>query len=182
MGKNIKKIIIISLVCGLVGCGFKLRSSYAMPEYLQQVNIITEHAKSSFIVQFIDGLRNNGVSVSINTSIDNKANNTVDKKYRIEIHEPSIAEQVNGYNSKGQISQYRLAINCGYKLFSNQGKLVRENNISRFRNYNVNPNQLLSNANEKQVIIEELQIDIIDEILRQLSHSNIASNDYNSTR
>jgi outer membrane lipopolysaccharide assembly protein LptE/RlpB len=75
-----------------------------------------------------------------------------------------------------------LAINCGYKLFSNQGKLVRENNISRFRNYNVNPNQLLSNANEKQVIIEELQIDIIDEILRQLSHSNIASNDYNSTR
>ena len=46
---------------------------------------------------------------------------------------------------------------------------MRQNVINRSRTYGLMPNQLLSNASEQQIITEELHMEIINELLRQLS-------------
>lgn len=159
MNNIIKIINIIILIILVTGCGFKLQGKHQFPVNLQNLAMdLADHAPFKKLLQ--QSLQQNGVTVR-----DKFEKNIV----LLEVNTPSINEQVYGYDSKGQVSQYRLTVSTNYKLFGIDGKVLLENTILRSRIYFVAPNQVLSNSGEQQIIVEELNIEIINELLRQLS-------------
>ncbi len=155
----LKKISILSLICILSGCGFHLQGKHVFSPVIQNLAIIPG-GHNSFQNLLKDSLQNNGINIK-DTDIRNVA--------ILEINDPVISEQIQGYDSKGQISQYRLTSSCSYKLFAENGKILLQNTINRSRTYAVTPNRLLSNASQQQIISEELTVEIVNELLRQLS-------------
>lgn len=160
-----KQILILILnivsVGMLAGCGFKLQGRHELPKYMKKLIVITENNNEPFQVQLRDVLQSNGVVVITNKNTKNAS--------ALEINTPVITQEIHSYNSKGQVSQYRLIATSTYKLFDNAGKVLQQNIINRMRTYGLNPNQVLSNDSEKQIISEELSIEIINELIRQLS-------------
>jgi len=146
----------------LVGCGFKLQGKHELPSYMKKLAISAENSNDTFYVQLRSLLRDNGVIL-----VSRPKNK--DSAAMLEVDLPTITEQIHSYDSKGQVSQYRLVATCNYKLFDANGSIMRQNVINRSRTYGLMPNQLLSNASEQQIITEELHMEIINELLRQLS-------------
>lgn len=160
----------------LTACGFKLQGKHELPSYIKKLTIVSENNKDPFTIQLQDVLENNGVLLS--SSLLTK-DQMIQKEISIlEVKLPVITQKINAYDSKGQVSQYRITAVSYYKLFDHNANLIKKNSIERSRTYAVNPNQLLSNSSEQQIIAEELNIEIINELIRQLSFKN--SNNLNS--
>jgi len=157
----IKKINILLLMLVITGCGFHLQGKHEFSPAIQNLAISSRDSYDPFQRLLKDSLQQNGVKIKDRVSGDNIA--------VLEVSSPVISEQIHSYDSKGQVSQYRLVATCKYKLFAADGKTLRENIITRSRTYSVSPNRLLSNANEQQIISEELGVEIVNELLRQLS-------------
>lgn len=160
----------------LTACGFKLQGKHELPSYIKKLTIVSENNNDPFTIQLQDVLENNGVLLS--SSLLTK-DQMIQKEISIlEVKLPVITQKINAYDSKGQVSQYRITAVSYYKLFDHNANLIKKNSIERSRTYAVNPNQLLSNSSEQQIIAEELNIEIINELIRQLSFKN--SNNLNS--
>lgn len=175
----IKQIGIFIFIIMLAGCGFKLQGKHQLPTYMNKLVISAENSNDPFQVMLRDVLKNNGVLLVSNQFIkSNNKKGTKQDASLLDINTPTISQQIHGYDSKGQVSQYRLVATCSYKLFDHDGKVLRQNIINRSRTYGLSPNQLLSNDSEQQIIAEELNMEIINELLRQLSSdiNNINSN------
>lgn len=158
-----KNIILINLVIVtmlLTSCGFRLQGRHIFSSEIANL-IVTLDQYSTFYKLLVASLEQN------NINIVNK--DTTLKFAVLELDEPAISEEIHSYDSKGQVSQYKLSAVFNYKLFAKDGRKLKESTIIRRRIYSVNANQLLSNSNEKQVIIEELNVEIINELLKQLS-------------
>ena len=154
----------------LTACGFKLQGKHELPSYIKKLTIVSENNNDPFTIQLQDTLHNNGV-VLLNRPLTK--DQMIQKEISmLELKLPVIAQKINGYDSKGQISQYRITAVFDYKLFDHNANIIKQNSIERSRTYAVNPNQLLSNSSEQQIIAEELNIEIINELIRQLSFKN----------
>ena len=156
------------LLMFLTNCGFHFAGKYKLPEYLNQVVIYPlDDIKSDFYLKLKNVLENNEIKVlSLNAVQDLKLKQNVSV---LHIAIPVIKEKVHSYNSQGQITNNMLTASCDYKLFDHANSMIQKNVISRSRTYGVNNNQLLSNLGERQIIVQELQLEIINELLRQLS-------------
>ncbi len=163
----IKKISILILALTLSGCGFKLQGKHALSPYVKNLFVAVDNSNDSFQVQLRDVLQDNGVVLVSNQFFKNNA--TKKNIAILDLNTPIVSQQIHSYDSKGQVSQYRLRSECNYKLFDADGNILRQNTISRSRTYALSPNQLLSNSSEQQIISEELNMEIINELLRQLS-------------
>jgi LPS-assembly lipoprotein len=162
---SIFKIILIALIFQVItGCGFKLQGKHELPEVLKKLTIIAANTNDPFQKLLNNSLSQNGVEI-----IQDSKNIKVTV---LEINSPVFNEQISSYDSKGQISQYRLIATVSYRLFAVNGDILRQNTINKFRNYSIDPNKLLSNFNEQQIIKEELNIEIVNELLKQLSKCN----------
>lgn len=158
--KLIFLINIIVLTTLLTSCGFHLQGKHNFSPEIANL-IITLNEYSEFHKLLVAGLERNDINI-----VDKDTN----LKFAVlEIDEPAISEEIHSYDSKGQVSQYKLTATLNYKLFAKDGRKLKENTIIKRRVYSIHANQLLSNANEKQVISEELNIEIINELLKQLS-------------
>ena len=156
---NILLVILVTMV--VTGCGFHLQGTYKFSPAIQNLAISSVDSYDPFQRLLKDSLQQNGVNIRDKADVNNVA--------ELEVSSPVVNEQIHSYDSKGQVSQYRLVSTCKYKLVASNGKILRENIITRSRIYSVAPNQLLSNANEQQIIREELSVEIVNELLRQLS-------------
>ncbi len=156
------------LLVFLTNCGFHFAGKYKLPSYLNQLVIYPlDDIKSDFYLQLKSVLENNRVKVlNLNAIQDLKLKQDVSV---LHIAIPVIKEKVHSYNSQGQITNNMLTASFHYQLFDHANNLIQQNVISRTRNYGVNNNQLLSNLGERQIIVQELQLEIINELLRQLS-------------
>ena len=170
MIKMIRRITIVILFIMLTACGFKLQGKHELPSYIKKLAIVSENNNDPFTIQLQDILQNNGVVLS--SRLLTKDQMTQKEISMLELKLPVITQKINGYDSKGQISQYRIAAVFDYKLFDHNANIIKQNSIERSRTYTVNPNQLLSNSSEQQIIAEELNIEIINELIIQLSFKN----------
>lgn len=169
MLKKINLLILTGfLLMFLTNCGFHFAGKYKLPEYLNQLVIYPlDDIKSDFYVKLKNILENNEVKVlSLNAIQDLKLKQDVSV---LHIAIPVIKEKVHTYNSQGQITNNMLTASFHYQLFDNHNNLLQKNIISRSRIYGINNNKLLSNLGERQLIVQELQLEIINELLRQLS-------------
>lgn len=169
MLKKFNLLILTGFLLGfLTNCGFHFAGKYKLPAYLNQLVIYPlDDIKSDFYLQLKSVLENNGVKVlNLNAIQDLKLKQDLSI---LHIAIPVIKEKVHSYNSQGQITNNMLTASCNYQLFDHANDLLQKNIISRSRNYGINNNQLLSNLGERQIIVQELQLEIINELLRQLS-------------
>lgn len=163
----IAKIILMFItVIMLPGCGFKLQGMHKIPEHMKEIVISSDNNESPFIAQLNSQFQNNGITLFNKHA---SLNNSSASFFILEISVPEITEQVHGYNSRGQISYGRIFVKIKYTLFDKKYSVVKQNTITRSRIYEMDPNQLLSNANQKNIILDELNVEIINELILQLT-------------
>lgn len=174
-------ILTISLILSglVIGCGFHFLEKYEFPEYLNKVIIVSlDHINefnSDFYLQLKNTFKNHGINVvNIKKSIIQVNNKNVPQKNInnisiLHIAAPIIDEKIHSYNSQGQITTKVITASCSYQLFNYANNLLHKSVIDRHRTYSINSNQLLSSIGERHAIIQELELEIINELLKQLS-------------
>jgi LPS-assembly lipoprotein len=158
--KTISMFVIMSL---LSSCGFKLQGIEQIPSYMKEL-VILSNDNDPFIIQLNNCLKSKGIILYQKT--DRLLYNHLPT---LEITELEINDQIQGYNSRGQISNSKVYAKINYTLFDKEHKILKKNTINRSMSYQIDPNQLLSNNNERNIIVDELIIEIINELINQLS-------------
>jgi LPS-assembly lipoprotein len=156
------KIVTISaLFLVLIGCGFKLRGSFDIPDYLQIVYITPNDPYEAFQRELRYRLAKNKVSV---------VSQAAPEVTVLEVSKPEVSEQVLADNSSGQPQRYNLIYTIRYKLTTKNKEHNREQrSITRTRALSRTNDKLLSNKNEEQLVQKELMVETVNELLRQLT-------------
>lgn len=160
-----KKIIILTICfLTLIGCGFKLRGSLVIPNYLRTVYITPYQPYEPLQSELRARLKNNHVKIIRHND---------PKVTCLEISKPSIDEQVLAYGSSGEVQRYRLSLTVSYTLITRGQKPIHlQRTITKSRELNRSNNMLLSNEGEEQVVKNELLREAVGEILRQITSQN----------
>lgn len=158
----LKKTFILTICfLTLIGCGFKLRGSLVIPDYLKTVYISPYQPYEPLQNELRARLRNNHVQI---LKHDNP------KVTRLEISRPASNEQVLAYGSSGEVQRYKLSMSVSYTLITKgQQPIHLHRTIVKSRELNRSNNALLSNEGEEQLVKNELLREVVSEILRQIT-------------
>lgn len=162
MTLKLRPAFFLILTLALSGCcGFKLRGSLDVPEYLRTVYITPYEPCEPFQNALRARLHENKVHVLSQPN----ANVTI-----LEISKVTSNDQTLAYGSSGEVQRYKLSLTVSYTL------IVRDNNnfriqrsITRTRELNRTNNLLLSNEGEAQIVKQELLNEAVNELLRQIT-------------
>lgn len=162
MATTLRTAIIIMLALSLSACcGFKLRGSLDVPEYLRTVYITPYEPCEPFQSALRTRLRENKVHILAQPS----ANVTV-----LEISKVTSSEQTLAYGSSGEVQRYKLSLTVSYTLIVRDKNNLRiQRSITRTRELNRTNNLLLSNEGEAQIVKQELLNEAVNELLRQIT-------------
>ena len=168
----LKKISILTICfLTLIGCGFTLRGSLVIPDYLRTVYISPYQPYEPLQSELRARLRNNHVKIIRNND---------PKVTCLEVSKPSTNEQVLAYGSSGEVQRYKLSLTVSYTLITRGPKSIHlSRTITKSRELNRSNNMLLSNEGEEQVVRNELLREAVGEILRQITSQN--NNEDNSS-
>ena len=149
----------------LVGCGFHLRGSIALPAHLQRICLQPDEPYDPLQQQLRRTLRLNNIAI----------NSTPDQQTAIlTLTAADATESMTGFNSNGQPQRYRISISFQYQLAYNDTVIRPFTTIQASREITLAPGQifgqeLLSNENEKRIVKEELLQEAIAQLMRQLA-------------
>ncbi|GMR05638.1 MAG: LPS assembly lipoprotein LptE [Gammaproteobacteria bacterium] len=152
--------LIFLLTAGLLsGCGFHLRGTVVLPDSIRSVAISSPDGKLKDILA--DRLESNKVVVV--------ANPTSDSAY-IKIVSANFSREIKTIDERGKSTGYVLILKVGYQIFDSKGKaLVKPSVSSARRDYNFDPDQLLSATREEELLRDEMRGDAAQGILRKIS-------------
>ena len=140
----------------LNGCGFHLRKPN--PAHLEQVNVQFTSNCPRFENQFHAYFASYGIDVRENLKPDAST-----PSLRLDC--PILDEQPLVYDGEGQLRRERLKLRLTAEF--NQQPLP----LSAIRERQLNSNQPLADNNEKSLIVQEMQEDILYKLLSHLSKS-----------
>ncbi len=162
MHQHIRILFVIIALLGLTGCGFKMRGSLEIPEYLKVVYLPTNDPYDPLQRELRYRLKQNHVRV-----IDHPQKDVT----TVEVWGPDMGEEVIAFGSSGQVQRYRLSMTIRYRVLTRKGieNLNEIRSITRMRELSQSNNALLSNESEKQTVKNELLNETVTELLRQLT-------------
>jgi outer membrane lipopolysaccharide assembly protein LptE/RlpB len=190
-------IIFIILISIFSSCGFKLRGSQPISSQMKNLFIITEHPQDQFILQLIKNLKENGVDASLSQNhsivkLNNKpdqqlkhynhSQTNINKSYKkhqhhnhpnlghsiLEVNLPIIEEQNYSYDARGKCRHFRIVVKVNYKLLDANYNMLGGNSVTVSRIYARTSNQLLSDNNEKNIILNELNLELLHELITSI--------------
>lgn len=169
-----KAIILTFCFLTLIGCGFKLRGSLIIPNYLKTVYIEPYQPYEPLQSELRARLRNNNVKIIRHAD---------PKVTCLEVSRPISNEQVLAYGSSGEVQRYKLSLTVSYTLITRGAKPIHvHRTIVKSRELNRSNNMLLSNEGEEQIVKNELLREAVNDLLRQITtiegndHTNNGSN------
>lgn len=155
------RLTLISLLCIAISgcCGFKLRGTYTIPDYLRTVYITPNDPYEPLQRAVRARLAKAKVCVVCEPTTGVPT---------LEIGKYNITEQALAWESKDtQIMRYKYTLEVQYKLITEDASYTRT--ITRSRELSRYNNQLLSNESEKQTVERELIEEAASELLRSIA-------------
>jgi LPS-assembly lipoprotein len=155
-----KRLLLVLLLSAsmLSGCGFKLRGSIDLPESIRSVSISSPDVKLRDIIA--DRLQSNDVSVTGEGS----------GSAQINIESADISREVTTIDERGKATGYNLIMRARYNIVDGAGKeLIKPSNAIARRDYNFDPDQLLSATREEELLHDEMREEVASSILRKMS-------------
>jgi LPS-assembly lipoprotein len=147
---------------GLTGCGFQLRQSADLPFQSLFLNLPRQSALGN-------DLRKNLASQS-NLQVFTEANDLATSQVVLEVLSEVRERVVVGLNASGQVRELQLRLKVKFRLRTPQGKnLIPEVELQQQRDLSFLESAALSKEIEEAMMYRDMQVDIVQQILRRLA-------------
>lgn len=157
----VKVITILTIASTIVGCGFRQRGSYQIPDYLKVVCIEPNDPYEFLQRELRYQLAKSNIKV---------VDKPTPEAAILKISEPIVNKQILARGSSGQVQRFSLSMSTQYILSTQDQKYSTESRaIIRSREVSITNDKLLPNENAEQIIRKELLTETINELLRQFS-------------
>ncbi|KTC75246.1 rare lipoprotein B [Legionella birminghamensis] len=158
----LKRYVLIPLLFLLAGCGFKLRGSFDIPSWFNNVALINQGAQPDLHLQLKDQLQSYGIRVLPNAK---------GSSFMLILEKDSIQEQITSVGASTTPRQYQLIYTVHYSLVKTNGEpLMSSNQVSVTRQLTVNNNRILGSNAEETLIYSEMRRDAAMQIMNRINH------------
>lgn len=160
--RRLFSIVTIVLLTLNIGCGFKLRGNVTIPVEIKTVTIVPNNPNEDLQRNLRRVLVKKGVTI-VAPDTKNVA--------QLHISEPTFSEQVLAVsNSNNLPERLKLQVSFNYSILDKNKKIVKSSTtIISNKDFSIDPNNLLSADNEREVIKRELYQEAINKLIRQIN-------------
>ena len=158
---NVLRLLLISALLLLAGCGFHLRGSIDLPADLQRMHIQGTSKYSALGVELRRSLRANGVDV---------VDSANDAQVLLKISNPEYKRRLLSVSgTSGKTAEYELQYSLDVTLQDRQGKvLLAPQALRQLRDYTYDRDNVLGKGNEEARFRVEMERDLVRQVLRRL--------------
>lgn len=155
---NRRAFMVAAIAVSLAGCGFQLRGSASLPYQSLYVDIPDSNPLGADLKRTL--------RAGTNTRI-------VAQREDAEALLTSVAESrgktILSLSSSGRVREFRLKYTVGFRVTDPKGRdLIAPLTLSIERDFAFNDNLVLSKENEEAIIYRDMQIDMVNQVLRRL--------------
>jgi LPS-assembly lipoprotein len=144
----------------LAGCGFKLRTSQALPFSTIAVTPEKTAGVAGEMVRYL-GDKVRPVAPGTGGELP---------EVILDVLEESREKLVVGVNSSGQVREYELRMRISFRLRSPKGyELIAPSVIEQHRNISFSESAVLAKEAEEVLLYRDMQSDIVQQLLRRLA-------------
>lgn len=162
MPQTLKLSLIGLLTMLLIACGFQLRDSADVPESIQTLYMQGINIRDGFGLQLKRTLNRNGIEVL--SEYQEGAAFMSFTTNRLQRRVLSVGVQT------AKVSEYELILDVVFDLSdADQNKLIENERFESRRNYQFDPQSVLSSDTEEELLRSEMYDQISQAILRRLS-------------
>lgn len=155
-----RRLFLLGIASGLVGCGFKLRSSQ---DFVFQTLAVTPE-KNGLVAA--DLIRYFGKAVVPISPAPGSAGPQVIVDVMQEIREKIVV----GVNSSGQVREFQLRIRLQFRVRTPQGReLIVPTWVVQQRDISFNESAVLAKEAEEVLLFRDMQADLLQQLLRRLA-------------
>lgn len=155
-----KKITFLVLILFLSGCGFHLRGLTAIPEWLNNVAIISKDGNKELAVLLKSQLEGYKIKVMTDPSLAH---------YWLIINKTNLQQQIISIGASTNPRQYQLILSIEYMLQARNGSVIKPPRfVSVSRQLTVNNDRILGSNNEEAVLISEMRKEAVIQIINRL--------------
>ncbi len=149
----------LALAGGLAACGFRLRGTQQLPFETVFIAAATNSALG------IDLARNIRAGTSTRLAADRAAAQAV-----VEIVDESRSRDVLSVNAQGRAREYQLRLRVTFRVHDGKGReFIGATPLSATRDLAVSEAQILARESEEVQLFADMQIDLVQQMLRRLS-------------
>ncbi len=160
--KNVSRILLLLILGSAVtACGFHLRGSIPLSESID--NMYLNADSGPFRDQMEEVLTKAGVTLM--PSIDSA-------ETQLDIQESIVQKTVGTLDERGKANSYLLTYRVRYALTTPEGKRLRTSTVTDRRQYDFDPDIVLSTESEEEELIVEMEESVALQVMRQLSTVN----------
>tara|TARA_B100000745_G_scaffold193004_1_gene126996 strand:+ start:2747 stop:3238 length:492 start_codon:yes stop_codon:yes gene_type:complete len=154
------RLFIITAVIFLYGCGFHLAGSLKLNPKVQPILLESNDAQQALTRQFYVRCHHYDIPLAQNQGEANS---------KVLFEQESVMQQALTVRSDGEIAEYELLYRLDYAIHLPPfDEPAVRNSIQLRREYTDNPSQLLGKALEREMLIEDMRRDAINQILNAL--------------
>jgi len=158
---NVLRLMLISTLLLLAGCGFHLRGSVDLPADLQRMHIQGTSKYSALGVELRRSLRANGIDV---------VDTVNEAQVVLQISAPEYKRRLLSVSGiSGKTAEYELQYSLNVSLKDRQGKvLLVPQPLRQLRDYTYDRDNVLGKGNEEARFRVEMERDLVLQVLRRL--------------
>jgi len=158
--KLLKQFLVFLLGVSLVGCGFKLRGAYELPEAMQVTYIDSLQVSSGLVRALKIALKASAVKIA-----DIKTNDAAILK----LYKEARDKRTVSVDAQGRAREYTLTYALRFSVLSGQQKIEIAEQIIRIeRDFIFDPEDVLGNSRGESQLYEEMQQDLVRLLLLRL--------------
>lgn len=162
MMKN--KLLSIILSVSLSACGFHLRGIGDIPEWLNNVAVITKDSDPKIAHLLESQLTSYHIKISESPE---------QAKYWLVVTKSNIAKQVISIGASTNQRQYQLIMTVQFLLQTPKGDVLKKPMaVIVNRQLTVNNDRILGSNEEEELLVTEMRQDAVIQILNRLSYKN----------
>ncbi|KTD82349.1 LPS assembly lipoprotein LptE [Legionella waltersii] len=159
--KRFVALLISPLLLFLVGCGYHLRGVSEIPQWLNNITIISNDGNKELISLLNTILE--GYNIEVNPD-------PATAKYWLVISNVSVQQQIVSVGASTNPRQYQLILTVGYLLQTPKGDIIKpRRNVIINRQLTVNNDRILGSNEEEMILVSEMRRDAVIQILNRLS-------------
>ncbi|KTD03493.1 LPS assembly lipoprotein LptE [Fluoribacter gormanii] len=146
----------------LSSCGFHLRGMSNIPNWLNNVAIISENNDKQFVSILQSRLEGSKIDVNPDPS---------QAKYWLIIDEVSLNQQIISIGASTNPRQYTITLTVAFVLKARSGQIAdTPEKIYVSRELTLNNDRILGSKDEESILIGEMKQDAVTQIIYRLSH------------
>lgn len=148
------RCLLLASVLGLSACGFHLRGSYPVPEFLRQVTISVPPDATILRQGLERALERAGIAEG--------------GDYVLALTRENVQRQTAVVDTRARASEYLLTYELDYLLRKDEALLPTRKIVLR-RSYQTDPNRIAGKTSEEELIVKEMREDALNQLMRQIA-------------